>query len=362
MISLLFRKGTVASGALKVVFSMKTISRQIAQSNRLILLYILVDTLILILFGTFLLSRYLVKPINKLIHLTENISKGNFESILYLEDRNEIGRLAASLSQMAEHLNEEKKRVQEHIRSLEDKNRELQQVQQEVIQSEKLASVGRLAAGVAHEIGNPIGIILGYLNLMLTQAVSDQERIDYIKRMHDETERVNKIIHDLLDYAQPSSLHTAELDLNSIIEEMHSLVSYQKGFHKIQATFDLLPALPPLYADENQIRQVIINLTLNALDAMPGGGSIRYSTFMKNISGTDYIVFTVSDTGEGIPEEIKNRIFDPFFTTKAPRKGTGLGLSNAQRIVESLGGTITVLSSQGTGTTFTILFPCTKKV
>ncbi|MCX5904469.1 MAG: ATP-binding protein [Proteobacteria bacterium] len=355
----LYNQEHAVIGALKVVFPLADVDQQIAKSERIILFYILFDAAVLILFGTYLLSRYLVKPIDKIIKLTDTIARGDLDATLYLSERNEIGKLSAALTRMAESLQEEKRKVQEHIHTLEDKNRELYRAQQESIQSEKLASVGRLAAGIAHEIGNPIGIILGYLHLLLNQQVDEEEKTDYLKRMNAETERINAIIRELLDYAQPSALQKAELDLNKIIEETYALVSYQKGFQRITVTVNLEPDMPGLYADEKQIRQIIINLTLNALDALPVEGTINYTTAYS--PETEHILFSITDTGAGIPENLQQKVFDPFFTTKEPGKGTGLGLSNVQRIVDALGGTVTVVSDPGKGTTFTILFPVVKK-
>ena len=354
----LYNGGHEVIGALKMAFPLTDVDQHIAKSKRIILFYILFDAAVLILFGTYLLSRYLVKPIDKIIKLADTIARGDLDTTLYLSERNEIGKLSAALSRMAENLQEEKRRVQEHIHTLEDKNRELQRAQQEIIQSEKLASVGRLAAGVAHEIGNPIGIILGYLHLLLSQQVEEQEKIDYLKRMNAETERINAIIRELLDYAQPSALQKEELDLNRIIEDTYALVSYQKGFQRITVTANLDRGIPRLHADEKQIRQILINLTLNALDAMPEGGTIIYTTAYS--PETARILFSIADTGTGIPEDLQQRVFDPFFTTKEPGRGTGLGLSNVQRIVDALGGTVMVVSKPGKGTMFTILFPGVK--
>lgn len=356
----LYRGEMIPMGALKVIFSLKEADQQIAQSKKMLITYILFDAAILILFGTWLLSRYLVKPVNKIIRLTEQIAKGELDATVHLTDRNEIGQLSASLCRMAERLNEEKQKVLEQIRSLEEKNRQLQQAQQEIIQSEKLASVGRLAAGVAHEIGNPIGIILGYIQLLLTHQVDEQEKTDCLQRMNAETERVNGIIRNLLDYAQPSAEHAEALDLNRIIEETHALVSYQKNYQHIAVTFDLDQSIYPIMGDEKLLRQILINLTLNALDAMPQGGTLTYKTAAEQISGKTYVSFTLTDSGTGITPDNLGKIFDPFFTTKEPGKGTGLGLSNVQRIVDAMGGKIKVSSTPGNGTAFTVLFPVIK--
>ena len=356
----LYREKMTPIGALKVIFSLKETDQQIAQSKKLLVTYILFDAAILILFGTWLLSRYLVKPVNKIIRLTEQIAQGELDAIAHLTDRNEIGQLSAALSRMAERLNEEKQKVLDQIRSLEEKNLQLQQAQQEIIQSEKLASVGRLAAGVAHEIGNPIGIILGYIQLLLTHRLDEQEKTDCLQRMNAETERVNGIIRNLLDYAQPSAEHTEALDLNRIIEETHALISYQKKYQHITVSFDLDQGIPLVTSDEKLLRQILINLTLNALDAMPQEGTLGYKTAEEQISGRTCVSFTLTDSGTGITPDNIGKIFDPFFTTKEPGKGTGLGLSNVQRIVDAMGGKIRVTSTPGQGTAFTVLFPVIK--
>jgi hypothetical protein len=356
----LYREKMIPMGALKVIFSLKEADQQIAQSKKMLITYILFDAAILLLFGTWLLSRYLVNPVNKMIRLTEQIARGALDTLVHLTDRNEIGQLSTSLSRMAERLNEEKQKVLEQIRILEEKNQQLQQAQQEIIQSEKLASVGRLAAGVAHEIGNPIGIILGYIQLLLTRPLDEQEKTDCLQRMNAETERVNGIIRNLLDYAQPSTEHTEALDLNRIIEETHALVSYQKNYLNIAVSFDLDQSIHPVMGDEKLLRQILINLTLNALDAMPKGGTLAYKTAEEQVSGETFVSFTLADSGIGIAPENLGKIFDPFFTTKEPGKGTGLGLSNVQRIVDAMGGKIRVSSTPGHGTAFTVLFPVIK--
>ncbi len=356
----LYREKMIPMGALKVIFSLKEADQQIAQSKKMLITYILFDAAILLLFGTWLLSRYLVNPVNKIIRLTEQIARGELDTIVHLTDRNEIGQLSASLSRMAERLNEEKQKVLEQIRILEEKNQQLQQAQQEIIQSEKLASVGRLAAGVAHEIGNPIGIILGYIQLLLTRQLDEQEKTDCLQRMNAETERVNGIIRNLLDYAQPSTEHTEALDLNRIIEETHALVSYQKNYRNIAVSFDLDQSIHPVMGDEKLLRQILINLTLNALDAMQKGGTLAYKTSEEQVAGKTCVSFTLADSGIGIAPDNLGKIFDPFFTTKEPGKGTGLGLSNVQRIVDAMGGKIRVSSTPGHGTAFTVLFPVIK--
>ena len=178
--------------------------------------------------------------------------------------------------------------------------------------------------------------------------------------MGTEAERVNETIRGLLDYAQPASREIQEMNLNDCIRESYSLVSCQKEYRNVMPEFLLSDTLPPLNANEKQMRQMIVNLILNAHDAMPDGGTLTFTTGVQRKGTEDHICFTVSDTGEGIMPENRKKIFDPFFTTKEQGKGTGLGLSNVHRIVELSGGAISFSSERGNGTTFTILFPLTR--
>ncbi len=192
------------AGILKITLPLSRVQKSIAAAGRSILIYILFDGVILILFGFFLLSRYLVNPINKIIKLTENISEGNLtQTPLFLSDKNEIGKLSSALNTLSENLKTEKEKINEQFKKLEEKNKELQQAHDEVIQAEKLASVGKLAAGIAHEIGNPIGIILGYIHMLKDKKTDDKARADYLNRRERETERVNNIVRHFLDYSRP---------------------------------------------------------------------------------------------------------------------------------------------------------------
>ena len=268
-----------------------------------------------------------------------------------------------------------------------------------MIRTEKLASIGRFAAGVAHEVGNPLGAILGYTGILKKGGMDSEEAKDYLKRIENEIERINKIVRELLDFAKPSKFEIREVEINKIIENTLSLLSYQKDFKNIENRLDLQSNLPLIKGDESQLSQVFINIILNAIDAMPNGGKLQiqtgghvidylygdsfqraypprrksdpiesdYSNLRKSdplpalltkfSKGDRLVKVRISDTGSGIKKEDLENIFDPFFTTKAPDKGTGLGLSISLRIVESLGGEIRVESEEGRGTTFEIYFP-----
>jgi len=349
-------------GFLKAVFPLEDVQQSISQAERTILIYILFDGVVLIFFGTFLLTRYVAKPIKKLIRITENIAEGNLDATsLYLSDRNEIGKLSLALHQMSDKLQDEKEVIHKQVRDLEEKNIQLQQAQREIMQSEKLASIGRLAAGIAHEIGNPAGIILGYIHMLRDSDLDETTRADYLNKLEAEADRVNSIIRDLLDYAQPSSRDAHEIDLNAVIVDTFGLLSYQKECKNITPLFRLADSLPPLYANEKQVRQLVMNLMLNSIDAMPDGGTLSCTTALSTGEEIDTLCFIVEDTGTGISPENLEKIFDPFFTTKEQGKGTGLGLSNVHRIVELLDGTIEFSSDPGRQTVVTLKFPVTKR-
>jgi hypothetical protein len=296
-------------------------------------------------------------------------------------------------------LRENKRSLEDHLVSLEAANKKLRQTQEELIRTEKLASIGRFAAGVAHEVGNPLGAILGYTGILQQEGLPQEETKDYLKRIEKEIERINKIVRELLDFARPKKFEIKEIGINQVVENTVSLLSYQKNFKNIETRLKLEPDLPMIQGDESQFSQVLINIIMNALDAMPNGGTLKIQTeehrvkdplgdqfqqlypprrkndpvesnysrlrkadplstiFTKFSQGDHLVRICVSDTGIGINSEDLERIFDPFFTTKSPDKGTGLGLSVSLRITESMGGEIKVESEVGKGTTFEIYFP-----
>ena len=363
------------------------------------LILIMLDSLVLIVFGSFLLSRVLVKPLKDLVRLTKKISEGDFNETIEVTSTNEIGQLITSFNRMTERLKENQENIKMHLDSLELANKKLKQAQEELIRTEKLASIGRFAAGVAHEVGNPLGSILGYTSILAGDEVTREETRDYLKRIEKEIERINRIVKELLNFARPSRLDIQEVEINKVIEETLSLLSYQKSFKNIETRLTLQSDLPMIKGNESQLSQVFINIILNAVDAMPNGGVLGIETenyvvgsrergdwehpylrrrkndpletdyfhlrspnpflvlFTKFSRGDRLIKVQISDTGMGIKKEDMEKIFDPFFTTKDPDKGTGLGLSVSLRIIESLEGEVKVRSEGGKGSAFEIYFP-----
>ena len=394
----LWHQGKIIGG-IQMEVPILDLMMNLLESKRVILITIVLDAIVLIIFGSFLLSRVLVKPIKDLVRLTKKISEGDFSQKIEVASKNEIGQLIGSFNRMIERLKENQESLENYLESLESSNKQLKQAQEELIRTEKLASIGRFAAGVAHEVGNPLGAILGYTSILQKEGMDREESQDYLNRIEKEIERINRIVRELLDFARPSKFEIKDVEVNKVIESTLSLLSYQKDFKNIETQLGMQPDLPIIKGDESQLSQVIINIILNAIDAMPEGGILTIQTathtvenmdvdrlqriyprrrksdpmesdyshmrktdplsalFKKFSEGDRLVKIRISDTGVGIRKEDLENIFDPFFTTKAPDKGTGLGLSISLRIVESLGGEIRVESEVGKGTIFEVYFP-----
>jgi two-component system NtrC family sensor kinase len=244
--------------------------------------------------------------------------------------------------------------LEENLVKLQQFQKELQDTQAQLIQSEKLASMGQLAAGVAHEINNPLGTILLYSDLMLKEVPRDSQNWQDLKLIMDETTRCRRIVADLLNFARQNEVLAQETDLNALIRTVAGELSEQPSFARVEIIEDLDGALPTIQADSAQLRQVFVNLMVNAAEAMPDGGTLRVSTRRP---GEERISIAFQDSGSGIPEENLNKLFTPFFTTKPIGKGTGLGLAIVYGIVKMHRGQIDVKSQVGVGTTFTVTLP-----
>jgi len=349
-------------GGITITGSLTPIYQALRKSEKIILFYIILDTMFIVLVGIYLLSRIVVKPIHNLLHMTDAYQGGEIALLFDETSRNEIARLSRSLGNMLKRLDENKKDMKTHISSLEEANNELQQAQNELLRSEKLASVGRLAAGVAHEIGNPIGIIFGYLELIRKGDISEEEREDFLDRIQSEITRINRIIGELLGFSRPSSAEVQDIHIHDVIRDTTSMLKPQPIFDEIQIDLALNAPNDTVRANPSQLQQVLVNIMMNAADALSendadneNGAEKRLIIESKNADRT--IKVRLIDNGPGMPEEALPHILDPFYTTKDPGKGTGLGLSVSYRIVEGMDGTISVESALGKGTTIMIDLP-----
>jgi len=347
--------GSQVLGYLTIGFPAEHTNARVSSAARMIILYMVIDAIIIFCFGMFLLSLYVVRPVRRLTRDMHALAGGVLPDTQPSPPGNEIDSLAATLKALYTGLKQEQHNTAEQLAEITAKNRQLEQARHEILQSEKMASVGRLAAGIAHEIGNPAGIVTGYIHMLKAGNITEEQREDFLERMEGEIERISSTIRELLDFARPASGQTAAVQLNDSINECVALFSYQKDAQACKVIFEPAENLPEINANARILQQLVINLMLNARDAMPGGGTITITT--RLLPGDNALELTVADTGCGIAPEHTNLIFDPFFTTKEPGKGTGLGLSNAHRIVELQGGTINMESEPGRGTRFTITLP-----
>ena len=264
--------------------------------------------------------------------------------------------LAAQLDNIQRRRRSHKKLLGLYQEVVETHNR-LKQSQQQLIQAEKMTSLGQLAASIAHEINNPLGSILVYTQLLLRQLNEEQfaksSIIDHLKKIESETVYSGRMVKNLLDFSRQSPPSLSPVNLNQVVEKAYSLVAHSAELNNVTVIRRLEQGLPRIKADPNQLKQVFTNLMLNAVQAMPSGGHLEISTSkVKN-----NIFVEVKDSGCGIKKEHLDRLFTPFFTTKEEVMGVGLGLSVSYGIVERHGGRIEVKSKEGKGTTFKVTLP-----
>lgn len=228
-------------------------------------------------------------------------------------------------------------------------------MQKQMAQADKLASIGELSSGIAHEINNPLGIILGYTQLLMRSEKADSDRFNDLKTIEKHVRSCKAIVEDLLNFARTSSPQKENLDIHTIIEDVIGFVRHHSNLEPIDIKTDFAPKLPLARIDEKKIKQVLINLLMNAIHAVERKGTITIATGINAATGR--ITVEVSDTGHGIAKENLPRIFDPFFTTKPTGEGTGLGLSVSYGIIKGHGGNISVKSEPGRGAAFTLTLP-----
>jgi len=279
------------------------------------------------------ISRSITRPVENLAEANERVARGDRTVTLHVEGTGELAILARSFNSMVE---------------------TLRTTEQQLIQSEKLASVGQLAAGVAHEINNPLGTILLFSDIMRKELPEDDPRRDDVKMIIDEATRCKTIVSDLLNFARQNEVLAQSTDVNTLLSETIEEIGAQPVFQDLEIIRRLDLDLPSIQADPAQLKEVFINLMTNAAEAMEGHGSLTVATAPAE---DDMVAIVFQDTGCGIPEENLSKIFTPFFTTKPIGKGTGLGLAIVYGIIKMHRGQIYVESEVGAGSTFTITLP-----
>ena len=354
------------------------------------------DVAVFLVFGAALLRRRLLRPLDELVAGVEVISRGDLSRRLPAGETVELSRFSAAVNQMAERLSADQQKLANNITSLNDTNRLLTEARDAMIRAEKMASVGRLGSGIAHEVGNPLGAILGYLSL-LGRHVEPPHR-DLLLAAEREAHRIDRIVRGLLDFARPRDTITQTIEMNEIVRDTLELVQTQGHFNGIDVNAELADYMLEVRGNPYQMQQVFVNLFMNAADALvdvseprimirsarrraeappvalparrkedPPG--IDYS-HRRRLAATpswrtgdpetetgDVVEIVVADNGPGFPPELVSQVFEPFVTTKEPGKGTGLGLAVCARIVEVMNGTIQAENAADGGAVFRIVLP-----
>ena len=363
----LLKKGETVGG-IGIVLSLDRVYQALKNSQKIFWIYLFINITILTFVGIHRISKLYLQPLSRLAKRAEDYKEDDELIFTVRKEDNELNRLSKALNSMLKRISANKERLRSTVLSLEKANHELKKAQREIIRAEKLASVGRLSAGIAHEIGNPIGIVMGYLELLKQKDISEAESREYIQRTEQEIERINTIIRQLLEISRPSNSGRMAVAVHDVIHDTADVLRVQPLMSNIELCLSLDALEHTVWADPNQLRQVFLNLIINAADAISSEdkkcvGKLRITTESENTIDSenraipDRIKISFIDNGPGIAEENLGNIFDPFFTTKDPGKGTGLGLSVSFMIIEGLGGKMTGLSEAGNGTTMIISLP-----
>jgi len=344
-------------GVLDIGMSLEDVDKEIKGAQNKMIIFAIIACLIIAVTISISINRYVTRPVRELVKGTKKIAEGDLSNGIFIKTEDEIGQLASAFTQMTLDLKKADEKLVEWGKTLEQKvqqrTEELRKTENQLMQSDKVASLGKLAAGVAHEINSPLTGILTYSSLLLkAKKEGDPEKED-LEVIVNETNRCKKIIKGLLDFARQSEPQKVLSHINEVIDKSIDLVSHQAGLQNIKIEKKIKPDLPKTMIDVGQIQQVFINILLNAIEAMPQGGILTVSSGIEGQMAT--VRFT--DTGIGIPKEVLPKILDPFFTTKKQGKGTGLGLSVSYGIIERHRGKLEVKSKVGKGTTFTVKLP-----
>ncbi len=326
------------------------------EKQKIIMFYILFNTVFLCFIGMIRFSNIIIKPIKKLTGIVEGYDGSNDALYMLNSADNEFGLLSSSLNSMVNRISDDKQKLEKNIEKLE-------KTQKEMIRAEKMSSIGKLSAGVAHEIGNPIGIVLGYLELLKQESISDADKKDFINRSEVEIQRIDKIIKQLLNLSRSSQIEYLPNSVHDIIKDAIDIIKIQPFFSTIRFEFELNADEDVAMFDSDQLKQVLINLILNAADGIGfknfngEQGIVQVKTIKIKKNDVSFIEIKISDNGVGISKHDLNKIFDPFFTTKEPGLGTGLGLWMSYMIIDEINGFISAESIEGEGATFIIKLP-----
>jgi two-component system NtrC family sensor kinase len=350
-------------GVIDITMSLARVDAEMHSTRQQIIAFNLLSILSISIIAVFSLLVFVGKPVKQLVFGTDRVAQGDLTHVIPIDSDDEMGHLARSFNQMTASLQRANDEIREWIRTLEQKvekrTQELKDAQFQLLHTEKLAALGKIAATVAHEINNPLTGVFTYIKLMERRieegknGAHDMEKFrEYLSTMSREVQRTSAIVHNLLDFTRPKELSRKMVNLNALVEESINIVKNKLAIANITLERKMEP-LPDIPADAAQMKQVFINLIINACEAMEGGGVLTVTSRHDRERNTVTVVF--ADTGPGISDEELPRVFDPFYTTK--EKGTGLGLSVVYGIVTRHNGRIEIKSKPGSGTQMVLILP-----
>lgn len=332
----------------------------------LIVVYALVTAIAILYLSYVLLTRLIVRPVEALERTALRLARGDDRDLARIEGAREVASLALTFNEMVDDLRAERRtletrltELEQALKQLEQAKNSLEQAQAGLVRSEKLASVGRLAAGVAHEIGNPLAAILGFVELLRGGGLEASDEAEFLKRIQSETERIHRTIRGLLDFARkPAESAGQSTEIAGAVDDAVHLVTPQKDLHRVRIERRIADTLPKVVIDPDHLTQILLNLLLNAADAIESKGARDGEDAILIEATRDeddaFVTLRVTDSGPGIDASLLTSIFEPFFTTKPSGRGTGLGLAVCQTIVEQVGGTIRASNAEGGGACFEI--------
>ncbi|HLB88561.1 MAG TPA: ATP-binding protein [Terriglobales bacterium] len=353
-------------GVLDTNLSLGKADVQLAESTRRMLAYTFFALLTIAVLSWLLVWRVVGEPIKALKHGTESLARGDLGYQIAVRSQDEVGDLADSFNGMSLQLRAANEEIVAWAKTLEDrveqKTKELRRAHDQVLHVEKMASIGKMAAVVAHEINNPLSGILTYAKLLRkwvergqAEREKREEAVQCLDLIAGESRRCGDLVKNLLSFSRTAPMNVESIDINAVLDRSMRLVQHQLELAGIQLQLDLADDIPRVQCDAAQIEQVLLALVMNAIDAMPRGGNLWLRT-RRNEARAE-VEIQVRDDGMGIPPEILSQIFEPFLTTKDSGHGVGLGLAISRGIIERHNGRIEVQSEVGRGTTFTITLP-----
>ncbi|MBW3533915.1 MAG: HAMP domain-containing protein [Gemmatimonadetes bacterium] len=366
-----------------------------AEATLFVVLLVAADLGIIFGFGSWILRRHLLAPVERMVADVRRIAEGDYRHRVAAGGGPELTAIEENVNAMADRLIRDQERLARNIESLEHTNRELVDARSQVVQAARMASVGTLAAGIAHEVGNPLGAVFAYLDVARGRTEREGGDTELLDRVRDETRRIDRIVRSLLDYARPRNEASGPVAPAEVVERVRDLLVAQGRLDDVEHRWHLEADAPPVVTLAHRLEQVMVNLVLNAVDALEGTENARLTVTVRSEPGDvhrmprrregdppgiDYmhrrrvsrdddvgqvdlftakrvVAIVVQDNGPGLGAGDAERVFDPFYTTKEPGKGTGLGLAICARLIEGMGGRIEATDAPGGGAVFTIRLP-----